>query len=71
MDVDQYRVFLPGTHFFDANANREALDPVNARSLVAVAPVIVEFLSANKLLEGKPDAARGVDRSLLDEALKP
>jgi NitT/TauT family transport system substrate-binding protein len=71
MDAAQYRVFLPGTRFFDAAANREAFDPANSHGLVAVAPVIAAFLQSNKLLEGKPDAAHGVDRSLLDEALKP
>jgi NitT/TauT family transport system substrate-binding protein len=71
MDPEQYRVFLPGTRFFDAAANREAFDPQNEHSLVRVAPTIAAFLLSNKLIEGRPDAARGVDRSLLDAALAP
>ena len=69
MSPDQYRVFLPGTRFFDAAANQEAFDAHNPQSLVNVAPTIAAFLSSNKLLDGQPDAARSVDRSLLDEAL--
>jgi len=71
MDPQQYRVFLPGTRFFDAAANRAAFDPQNAQSLVRVAPTIAAFLLSNKLIEGKPDAERGVDRSLLDAAVTP
>jgi len=71
MDATQYQVFMPGTRFFDAQANQEAFDPHNARSLVAVAPAIGAFLLSNKLIDGQPDAARGVDRSLLDSALTP
>lgn len=71
MDPEQYRVFLPGTRFFDAAANRDAFDSRNEQSLVRVAPVIAAFLLSNKLIEGHPDADRGVDRSLLDAALSP
>ncbi len=69
MSPEQYRVFLPGTRFFDATANREAFDASNPRSLVRVAPSIAAFLLSNKLIDGQPDAAKGVDRSLLDAAL--
>lgn len=69
MSPEQYRVFLPGTRFFDAAANREAFDASNPRSLVRVAPSIAAFLLSNKLIDGQPDAAKGVDRSLLDAAL--
>jgi len=69
MKAQDYRVFLPGTRFFDAQANLQAFDPHDPRSLVAVAPAIASFLSSNKLIEGTPDAALGVDRSILDEAL--
>jgi NitT/TauT family transport system substrate-binding protein len=71
MDPEQYRVFLPGTRFFDAAANRDAFDSRNEQSLVRVAPVIAAFLLSNKLIEGHPDADRGVDRSLLDAAASP
>jgi len=66
---DQYRVFLPGTRFFDAAANRDAFDPKSQRGLVSVAPTIAAFLSSHKLIDGQPDAAKAVDRSLLDAAL--
>ena len=69
MPPDQYRVFLPGTRFFDAAANLEAFDPKNPRSLVSVAPNIAAFLLSNKLIDGRPDAAKGVDRSLIDAAI--
>jgi NitT/TauT family transport system substrate-binding protein len=71
MDPQQYHVFLPGTRFFDAAANRAAFDPQNPQSLVHVAPTIAAFLLSNKLIEGHPDAERGVDRTLLDAALTP
>jgi len=70
LDAQQYRVFLPGTRFFDAAANLDAFDPHSPRSLVAVEPTIAGFLLSNKLIDGRPNAASGVDRSLLDEALK-
>ncbi|MBV8803929.1 MAG: hypothetical protein JO042_02755 [Sinobacteraceae bacterium] len=71
MDPEQYRVFLPGTRFFDAAANREAFDAQKEHSLVRVAPTIAAFLQSNRLIEGRPDAERGVDPSLLDAALTP
>jgi NitT/TauT family transport system substrate-binding protein len=69
MDSVQYRVFLPGTKFFDAPANREAFDPQNPASLVTVEPAIASFLLAHKLIDGQPNPATGIDRSLLDQAL--
>ena len=65
----EYKVFLPGTKFFDAAANQAAFDAKQPNSLVAVAPTIQGFLKQNKLLEGQPDVARGLDGSLLAEAL--
>jgi NitT/TauT family transport system substrate-binding protein len=70
MSSHDYKVFLPGTRFFDAAANAEAFDPHSDKSLVAVAPTIASFLLSNRLIDGKPDAVQGVDRSILDEALK-
>jgi NitT/TauT family transport system substrate-binding protein len=69
MSPDQYRVFLPGTRFFDARANLEAFDASNPNSLVRVAPSIAAFLLSNKLIDGQPDAAKGIDRSVLDAAI--
>jgi NitT/TauT family transport system substrate-binding protein len=69
MSPEQYRVFLPGTRFFDAAANQQAFDAHNPQGLVNVAPTIATFLLSNKLIEGQPVAGRAVDRSLLDEAL--
>ncbi len=66
---DEYAVFLPGTRFFDAATNKAAFDAKNPQSLVAVAPTIASFLAEHKLIEGKPDAAKGIDASLLQEAL--
>lgn len=70
MKPDEYKVFLPGTKFFDAKANTSALGSSDPASLVAVGPTIAKFLADNKLIEGKPDFAKGVDASLLQEALK-
>lgn len=67
---DEYKVFLPGTKFFDAAANTAALDGKSPQSLVTVAPTISSFLLTHKLIDGRPDAAKGVDASLLAEALK-
>jgi NitT/TauT family transport system substrate-binding protein len=69
MKAEDYKVFLPGTRFFDAAANAEAFDPKSSSSLVAVAPKIAGFLMANKLIDGKPDASAGVDRSVFDQAV--
>jgi NitT/TauT family transport system substrate-binding protein len=65
-----YKVFLPGTRFFDAAANQAAFDAANPASLTAVAPTIGGFLLENKLIDGKPDAGKGVDGSLVAEAMK-
>jgi NitT/TauT family transport system substrate-binding protein len=67
---EEYKVFLPGTKFFDAAANKTALDGKSPQSLVVVAPAIASFLLEHKLIDGKPDAAKGIDASLLAEALK-
>lgn len=69
MKAEDYKVFLPGTRFFDAAANQAALTPTDAKSLQAVAPTISAFLLDKKLIDGKPDAAKGIDASLLAEAL--
>lgn len=65
----EYKVFLPGTQFFDATANQRAFDARHPTSLVAVAPTINGFLKEHKLVEGQPDVALGVDATLLAEAL--
>ena len=71
MKPQEYKVFLPGTRFFDAKLNQQALgDASQAMSLQAVAPTVVKFLSDNKLIEGQPDVAKGIDASLLADALK-
>lgn len=67
---EQYRVFLPGTRFFDAAANQAAFDPKRPEGLINVAPTITAFLLANKLIDDRPDAGKAVDRSLLDAALE-
>ncbi len=70
MKPDEYKVFLPGTAFFDAAKNKAAFDPKNPQSLVAVAPTIAGFLNTHKLIEGKADPLKGVDATLLQDALK-
>jgi len=35
-----------------------------------VSPTIIKFLTDNKLIEGKPDPAKGLDSSLVKEAAK-
>ncbi len=70
MKPDEYKVFLPGTAFFDAAANKTAFDAKSPKSLVAVAPTIAGFLNEHKLIEGKADALKGVDATLLQDALK-
>ena len=67
---DEYKVLLPGTKFFDAAANKAAMDAKDPLSLIAVAPTVTSFLLDNKLIDGKPDVSKGVDASLLAEALK-
>ncbi|TAK74214.1 MAG: aliphatic sulfonate ABC transporter substrate-binding protein [Aquabacterium sp.] len=67
----EYKLLLPGTRFFDARLNQEAMGPAgNPLSLLGVAPTVIKFLSDNKLIEGRPDPAKGIDASLLAEALK-
>lgn len=70
MTPEEYAVFLPGTKFFDAAANTQAFDAKQALSLSRTAPAIAAFLAEHKLIEGKPDAANGLDSSLLQDALK-
>lgn len=70
MPPEEYTVFLPGTKFFDAAANTAAFDAKQAQSLAATAPTIAAFLTQYKLIEGKPDAAKGIDGTLLQDALK-
>jgi NitT/TauT family transport system substrate-binding protein len=69
---DEYKVFLPGTRFFDAKLNQEAMGPASQPlSLLGVAPTVVKFLADNKLIEGTPDVGKAIDASLLADALKP
>ena len=69
MDAKDYKVFLPGTKFFDQKANLQAFGPATDKvSLLGVAPTISKFLLDNKLMEGKVDFARGLDASLVKEA---
>jgi NitT/TauT family transport system substrate-binding protein len=71
MDAGEYKVFLPGTRFFTQKDNLEAFGPASkSLSLLGVAPTIVQFLTENKLIEGKPDPAKGLDSSLVKEAAK-
>jgi NitT/TauT family transport system substrate-binding protein len=70
LSPDEYKVFLPGTRFFNAADNTAAMDPKQPQSLVAVGPTIYKFLSENKLIEGPVDYAKGIDASLLADALK-
>jgi NitT/TauT family transport system substrate-binding protein len=67
---EEYKVFLPGTRFFNAADNAAALDARQPQSLVMVGPTIHRFLSDNKLVEGQVDYAAGVDASLLADALR-
>jgi NitT/TauT family transport system substrate-binding protein len=70
MKPDEYQIFLPGTRFFDAATNKAALDASQPASLQAVSPTIAAFLLEHKLIDGKPDPTKGVDASLLADALK-
>jgi NitT/TauT family transport system substrate-binding protein len=70
MKPDEYKVFLPGTRFFNAADNSTALTAGNPQSLVAVGPVVHKFLSENKLVDGPVNFANGIDASLLLEATK-
>ena len=68
MDAKDYKVFLPGTKFFDQKANLQAFGPAtDPASLLGAAPVISKFLLDNKLMEGKVDFAKGIDASLVKE----
>lgn len=68
LDAKDYKVFLPGTRFFDQKANLKAFGPAaDPTSLLGVAPTISKFLLDNKLMEGKVDFARGLDASLVKE----
>lgn len=66
----EYKVFLPGTRFFNAGDNTAAFDAKQPQSLVAVGPAIHKFLSDNKLIEAPVDYAKGIDASLLADAIK-
>jgi NitT/TauT family transport system substrate-binding protein len=70
MSPADYKVFLPGTRFFDSAANVDAFSATSPLGLIRVAPQISAFLLANRLIDGKPDATRGVDASILAAALK-
>jgi NitT/TauT family transport system substrate-binding protein len=70
MKPAEYKVFLPGTRFFNSADNVAAFDPAKPQSLLAAAPTIYQFLSANKLVTGSVNYAAGVDASLLNDALK-
>jgi NitT/TauT family transport system substrate-binding protein len=68
VDAKDYKVFLPGTKFFDQQANLQAFGPAtDPTSLLGVAPTIAKFLLDNKLMEGKVDFAKGIDASLVKE----
>ncbi|OWW21589.1 ABC transporter substrate-binding protein [Noviherbaspirillum denitrificans] len=69
MKPDEYKVFLPGTRFFNAADNTAAVNAGNAQSLVAVGPTVHRFLSENKLVDGPVNYAKGIDSSLLADAL--
>lgn len=71
LKAEEYKVFLAGTRFFNAADNQTALGAAaTPNSLLNVAPTISKFLTDNKLLEGKADFAKGIDASLLQDALK-
>ena len=68
MEAKEYKVYLPGTKFFDQKANLQAFGPAtDATSLMGVAPTVAKFLLDNKLMEGKVDFAKGLDASLVKE----
>lgn len=70
LSASEYQPFLPGTRFFGKAENQAGFAPTGQLSLNQAAPVIVKFLSDNKLVEGKPDFAKAIDASLINEALK-
>lgn len=68
MEAKEYKLYLPGTKFFDQKANLQAFGPAtDATSLMGVAPTVAKFLLDNKLMEGKVDVAKGLDASLVKE----
>ena len=68
MEAKEYKLYLPGTKFFDQKANLQAFGPAtDATSLLGVAPTIAKFLLDNKLMEGKVDFAKGLDASVVKE----
>lgn len=68
MKPDEYRIFLPGTRFFDQAENLKAFGPASdPASLLGAAPRIAQFLVENKLLEGTVDFEKGIDASLVRE----
>ena len=70
MKAEEYKVFLPGTKFFAEKSGVAALDEKSNSSLLAVAPSIAKFLLDNKLMEGTPEIAKGIDSSLVREVAK-
>jgi NitT/TauT family transport system substrate-binding protein len=71
LKAEEYQVFLPGTRFFAQKENLQAFGPASdPMSLLGVAPTIVGFLADNKLIDGTPDPAQGVDASLVLEVAK-
>jgi NitT/TauT family transport system substrate-binding protein len=69
MEAKEYKIFLPGTKFFDQKANLQAFgSATDPTSLLGVAPTIAKFLVDNKLMEGKVDYVKGLDASLVKEA---
>ena len=71
MEAKEYKLYLPGTKFFDQKANLQAFGPAtDATSLLGVAPTIAKFLLDNKLMEGKVDFAKGLDASLVKEVAR-
>lgn len=68
MKPDEYRVFLPGTRFFDQASNLKAFGPASdPMSLLGAAPRIAQFLVESKLLEGTVNFEKGIDASLVQE----
>lgn len=64
-----YKPFLNGTRFFGRAENEQAFAADGELSLLKAGPVVGKFLLDNKLLEGRPNYAAGLDGSLLKEAL--
>lgn len=64
-----YAPFMAGTRFFGRSENEQAFAATGQLSLLNAGPTVGKFLLDNKLLEGKPNYAAGLDGSLLKEAL--